>query len=167
MSPSEGERTSPPKPVFLAALRLLAAKRLTRAQLAKKLRDRGFADEVIRDAVAECERRRYLDDRTFAQLFVANAIERKPVGQMRLVRELIKQGVDGDLAREMAGQAESGEDERLELAIQKFEASKPGERFDRLARKLYALGYTPSAVSRALRRRAAERAQIGELEELP
>jgi len=162
----EADRPGPAKPVFLTALRMLAAKRLTRAQLRKKLRDRGFADEAIRDAVEECERRQYLDDRTFAQLFVANAIERKPVGQMRLVRELIKQGVDGDLAREMAAQAESGEDERLERAIQKFEASRPGERFDRLARRLYALGYTPPAVSRALRRRAAERAQIGELEDL-
>jgi regulatory protein len=167
MPASGGEHPSPPKPVFLTALRLLAAKRLTRAQLAKKLRDRGFADEVIREAVAECERRRYLDDRTFAQLFVANALERKPVGPMRLVRELIKQGVDGDLAREMAAQADSNEDERIDRAIEKFEASRPGERFDRLARRLYALGYTPSAVSRALRRRAAGHPNVVELEELP
>jgi len=166
VSTSGGDAPRPPKPVFLTALRLLAAKRLTRAQLAKKLRDRGFAEDVVRETVAECETRRYLDDRTFAQLFVANAIERKPVGQMRLVRELIKQGIDGELAREMAAQAATGEDERLDRAIAKFEMSKPGERFDRLARRLYALGYAPSAVARALRRRAHERPPLGELEDL-
>src|SRR5262249_49678799 len=72
------------KPVFITALRLLAGKRLSRAQLAKKLRDRGFAPDVIREAVEECERRKYLDDRTFAQLFVASALEKKPIGPLRL-----------------------------------------------------------------------------------
>jgi regulatory protein len=154
-------------PIFLAALRMLAAKRLTRAQLAKKLRDRGFAPDVVRDIVAECEQRRYLDDRTFAQLYVANAIEKKPVGRLRLMHELIKQGVDGDLAREVVAETEAGEDERLDRAIRKLEMRRPGERFDRMARRLVTLGYTASSVARALRRRSRDGPDTGELEELP
>ncbi len=166
MPASEGSPHGLAKPVFLTALRLLAAKRLSTAQLARKLRDRGFAADVVREAVAECERRKYIDDRTFAQLYVTNAIEKKPIGRMRLLRDLIKQGIDGDLAREVVAETDAGEDERLERAICKLEASRPGERFDRLARRLVNLGYTPPVVARALRHRAREGAAIGDLEEM-
>ena len=153
--------------VFTTALRMLAGKRLSKAQLAKKLRDRGFAPDVVRDAVAECERRRYIDDRTFAQLFVASAIEKKAIGPLRLMRDLLKQGIDGDLAREVIAQTDEGHDDRLERAIRKLEASRPGERFDRLARRLVTQGFTAPAVARALRARAASGMVIEELEEMP
>jgi len=154
------------KPVYVTALRMLAGKRLTKAQLRRKLRDRGFAPEVVRDAVAECERRKYLDDRTFAQLFVASALEKKPIGPLRLMRDLIKQGIDPDLAREIVGQTEEGHDERLQLAIAKLEATRPGERADRLARRLVTQGFTAGAIARALRERAARGPVLEEFEEL-
>jgi len=166
MGAPETAGSGPHKPVFITALRMLAGKRLTKAQLAKKLRDRGFAPDVVREAVAECERRKYLDDRTFAQLFVASAIEKKAIGPLRLMRDLVKQGIDGDLAREVIAQTESTHDERLQRAIAKLEATRPGERFDRMARRLVTQGFTASAVARALRERAARGPVFGELEEL-
>src|SRR5579872_5741786 len=130
--------TGPPasKPVFGVAVRLLAAKRLTRAQLVKKLRDRGFAPEAIRESVAECERRGYLDDRTFAQLYVKSILERKPLGPMRLLRDLLRQGVDQSVAREVLNEAGGDEEQRIESALHKLEVTRPGERADRLARRL-------------------------------
>ena len=142
------------KPVLITALRMLAGKRLSKAQLRKKLRDRGFAPEAVNEAVAECERRRYIDDRTFAQLFVASALEHKAIGPLRLMRDLIKQGIDADLAREVIAETEDGHDERLQRAIERLEMTRPGERFDRLARRLVNLGFTAPAVARALRERA-------------
>lgn len=156
----------PGKPVFIAAVRMLAGKRLTKAQLRKKLRDRGFAPDVVREAVEECERRKYLDDRTFAQLFVANVLEKKAVGPLRLMRDLIKQGIDPDLAREIVGQTEQSHDERLERAIAKLESSRPGERADRMARRLVTQGFTAGAIARALRQRAARGPVLEEFEEL-
>ena len=155
------------KPVFITALRMLAGKRLSRAQLQKKLRDRGFAPDAVREAVAECERRKYIDDRTFAQLFVASVLERKAIGPLRLMRDLLKQGIDADLARETIAQTADGDDARLERAIEKLEISRPGERFDRLARRLVTQGFTAPAVSRALRQRAARGPALEELEEMP
>jgi regulatory protein len=154
------------KPVFITALRMLAGKRLTKAQLQKKLRDRGFAPEAVREAIAECERRRYLDDRTFAQLFVASVLEKKAIGPLRLMRDLIKQGIDGDLAREIVAETQGSHDERLERAIAKLEAARPGERADRLARRLVTQGFTAGAIARALRQRAARGPVLEEFEEL-
>lgn len=155
------------KPVFITALRMLAGKRLSRAQLSKKLRDRGFAPDVVREAVAECERRKYIDDRTFAQLFVTSALEKKPIGPMRLMRDLLKQGIDAELAREIIAQTDADHDERIDRAIHKLELARPGERFDRLARRLVTQGFTAPAVARALRRRAAQGPVMQELEEMP
>jgi regulatory protein len=154
------------KPVFITALRMLAGKRLSKAQLHKKLRDRGFAPEAVSEAVTECERRKYIDDRTFAQLFVASALEKKAIGPLRLMRDLLKQGIDADLAREIIAETDEGHDERLERAITKLEASRPGERFDRLARRLVTQGFTAPAVARALRQRAARGLMMDELEEM-
>lgn len=166
MAPSKSPGPAGSAMAYAAAVRLLAGKRLTSAQLAKKLRDRGFAPDCAREAVAECERRRYLDDRTFAQLFVTGALEKKPVGPMRLLRDLTRQGVDADLAREAIANADANEDERIQLAIDKLEASRPGERYDRIARRLQTLGFTPPAIARALRVRGAAGMDIGQLEEL-
>ena len=166
MAGSAGDFRSLAKPVFLTALRLLAAKRVTKAQLYKKLRDRGFAPDVIRDAVSECERRGYLDDRTFAQLFVTNAIEKKPVGRLRLLRDLIKQGIEPELAREAIAETEAGEEQRLDEAIRELQMRRPGERYDRLARRLVTLGFTAPSIARALRKRAQQREALGEFEEI-
>jgi regulatory protein len=145
---------------------MLAGKRLTKAQLQKKLRDRGFAPEAVREAIAECERRKYLDDRTFAQLFVASALEKNAIGPLRLMRDLVKQGIDADLAREIVAETEGSHDERLERAIAKLEAARPGERADRLARRLVTQGFTAGAIARALRQRAARGPVLQEFEEL-
>ena len=152
-------------PVFGAAVRLLAAKRLTKLQLWKKLRDRGFAPDAVRDAVDECERRRYLDDRTFAHLYVKSALERKPVGPLRLLRELIRQGVDQSTARAVLAEVDDDEELRIERALAKLHATRPGDRYDQLARRLHSMGYGAPAIARVLRRRARE-GTIGELEDL-
>ena len=154
------------KPVFGVAVRLLAGKRLTKAQLGKKLRDRGFAPEAAREAVAECERRSYLDDRNFAQLYVTSILARKALGPMRLLHDLIRQGVDSATAREVLDEVGGDEEERIERALRKLEATRPGDRFDQLARRLHTLGYGAPAIARALRRRAGNGSAIGALEDL-
>jgi len=152
-------------PVFGVAVRLLAAKRLTRLQLVKKLRDRGFASDGVRDAVAECERRGYLDDRTFAQLYVKSVLERKPVGPLKLLRELVRQGVDQTTARAVLAEVDDDEDTRIERALDRLHAIRPGDRYEQLARRLQTMGYGAPAIARVLRRRARE-GTIGELEDV-
>jgi len=154
------------KPVFGVAVKLLAGKRLTKAQLGKKLRDRGFAPEAVREAVAECERRRYLDDRVFAQLYVKSILERKPVGPMRLLSDLVRQGVDHHVARAIIDEASDDEEARIERALSKLETTRPGDRPDRLARRLHTMGYTAPAIARVLRRRAQDGSALDALEDL-
>ncbi|MDE2572230.1 MAG: RecX family transcriptional regulator, partial [bacterium] len=70
---------------YVTALRMLARRRLTEAALFAKLEQKGFSEEDVRAAVERCKSERYLDDRLFAQLHVTGALERRNVGDRRVV----------------------------------------------------------------------------------
>lgn len=141
-----------------AALRLLAGKRLSRLQLSQKLRDRGYPPGDVDDAVSECERLRYIDDRSYAELYVKSVLERKPLGRMRLLNELRKHGIDADLAREVLDQhTVEDESERIDRALTKLEALRPQDSFGQLGRRLERLGFTAPQIFAAMRRRAETR----------
>lgn len=143
-----------------AAVRLLSARRMTKSQLAQKLRDRGHAAEAIEAALAECERRKYLDDRTYAQLHLKSVLDRKAVGRLRLFQELVRNGVDGDLAREVLDELEDDEESRIERALAKLEAMRPADGYAQLGRRLERLGFGAPNISRALRRSAERRGNM-------
>jgi len=148
-------------PAIPAAVRLLSVRRLSKAQLRQKLRDRGYAADAIEEAIRECERRRYLDDRTFAQLHVKNALDRKAVGRMRLLHELLRHGIESELAREVLDELDDDEDTRIDRALAKLEATRPQDRYGQLARRLERLGFSAPHIARALRRRAQDRGPVG------
>jgi len=143
-----------------AAVRLLSGKRMTRAQLAQKLRDRGYEAVAIEEALDTCEERRYLDDRTFAQLHVKSVLDRKPVGRMRLLHDLLRAGVDGDLAREVLDGFSDDEEDRIDRALAKLEALRPYDGYEQLGRRLERQGFTAPEIAKALRKRAKTRGAI-------
>lgn len=136
-----------------AAVKLLSARRLTKARLAEKLRNLGYANEAVLEAVAECERRKYVDDRTFAQLHVRSVLERKPLGRTRLLQDLVRYGVDDEVAASVLDDTDESEDARIDAALAKLEATRPHEGYGQCGRRLERLGFGAPAIARALRRR--------------
>ena len=153
-------------PALAAAVRLLSYKRLTKSQLAQKLRDRGYDPEAIETAVATCEERRYVDDRTYAQLYVKSVLDRKPVGRMRLLHDLLRHCIYGDLAREVLDGFTDDDEERIDRALAKLEAMRPQDRYEQLGRRLERQGFTAPEIAKALRKRAQTRGAIPEFETL-
>lgn len=149
-----------------AAVRLLSGKRLTKAQLIQKLRDRGYESSAIDEAIAACEDRRYLDDRTYAQLYVKSLLDRKPVGRMRLLHDLLRHGIDGDLAREVLDAFGEDEEERIDRALARLEAIRPQDGYEQLGRRLERQGFTAPEIAKALRKRAKTRGAIPQFETL-
>jgi len=149
--------SSQTNPALAAATRLLAAKRLSKAQLAQKLRDRGYPPDDVDESIAECDRLGYVDDRTFAQLYVKSVLDRKAVGRMRLLQDLLRQGIDGDLAREAIDEFTGDDVDRIDRALAKLEAMRPQDSFGQLGRRLERLGFAAPEIFRALRKRAETR----------
>jgi regulatory protein len=133
----------------VAALRLLAQRRLTEASLWQKLMRKGYPDDEIREAVAACRRDGYLDDALFAALFVEG--RSKAVGDARLVAELVRRGVDRETALACVARAQNGEEHRLEAALAKLFRTRPGLSYPSAARALERLGFRTAGIYRSLR----------------
>ncbi|MBV9276629.1 MAG: regulatory protein RecX [Candidatus Eremiobacteraeota bacterium] len=134
---------------LVAALRILGSRRLTEAQLWTRLERKGYPAEQIREAVADCKRNGYLDDRLFAALYVEQ--KRKPLGNARLTGELIKRGIDRTIAADVVEQASHDEAQRIERAIERIFHRKAQTSYPSAARALERLGFPASLIYCKLR----------------
>lgn len=139
---------------------MLAQRRLTEAQLWKKLAARDYPHDEIEQAVASCKADGYVDDRLYAALYVEGA--RKAVGDARLCADLVKRGIDRDSALRVVAEAEVDETARIETAYEKIRRTQPQLSYPSIARKLERLGFPSSLIYRSLRAHAA-----GDLAEHP
>ena len=137
----------------VAALKLLAQRRLSEAQLHERLRRRGYADDEVTAAVASCVRDGLVDDRLFATLYVEG--RRAPVGDARLVAELVKRGIDPDAARERVGACSEDEGARIDAAYARMRRTQPALSYQSAARKLERMGFPAALIYRTLRAHAA------------
>jgi regulatory protein len=143
----------------LTALRLLAQRRLTEAQLHERLQRKGYDDESVAAAVASCKRDGLLDDALYATLYIEG--KRAPLGDARLVGELVKRGIDRDAARERVAASGAPEAERAVAAYERMRRVQPALSYQSAARKLERLGFPASLIYRVLRERAgAELADV-------
>jgi len=137
---------------FAAALRALALRRLTEAQLWARLEAKGFDEGATREAVERCKAHGYVDDRLFAQLFVDG--RPKAVGNARLIAELVKRGIERESAAASVARAAHDEDARLGAAVDKLFRTRPSIGYPNAARALERLGFPASSIYRHLRSRA-------------
>lgn len=149
---------------YVSALRSLAQRRLTEAQLWQRLERRGYDDGEIRAAIERCKRDGYLDDDLFARLYVEQ--KRKAVGDARLIGELVRKGVEREAASRAVRASECNESTRLDEALAKMLRAKPGISYASAARALERLGFPASSIYRRLREDAARFGPFADLAEL-
>ena len=136
----------------------MAARRLTEAQLWSRLTRKEFAPEDVRTTIAWCKAEGYLDDALFARLYVDG--RRKAVGDARLIGELVRRGVDREVASGVVSRSDHTQDQRLEGALEALFRTRPLTTYASAARRLERLGFPASAIYRQLRRHASRFASV-------
>ncbi|HEV2473130.1 MAG TPA: regulatory protein RecX [Chthonomonadales bacterium] len=79
------------------ALRYLEYAPRTRAQMLRRLQRAGCLEEEIEMVLGELELKGWLNDRAFAEQWVADRADRLKYGKSRLAVELRKQGIEPEL----------------------------------------------------------------------
>lgn len=134
---SKGAEADPFAVARAIVLRQLALAPRSRAQLEKKLRERGCPDEVAEQVLDRMTDVGLVDDEAYAELLVRSKQATRGLARKALAHELRKQGIDGDVADEALSQV-GHEDERdkAEQLVAKKMRSMHGLDADTQARRL-------------------------------
>ena len=139
------------------ALKLLARRELSAADIRTRLLQREYTPEEVDAAIARLQESRALDDRRVARAYARTALSIKGRGILRVSRELQAMGIARDVITEAVTEVFGDLNERalIDKAIQKKLRGKPANTMQdraRLYQFLMRQGFSPAAVTAALRR---------------
>ena len=106
---------------FQRAVKLLAAKPRSIAELRERLSERCSSKAVIETVIARLREYGYLDDERYALGYASSKVRQQPVGRRRLEQSLARKKVERSVANEALNQvfAETPEEELIDKAVEK------------------------------------------------
>ncbi len=142
-----------------AALRLLAARERSRAELRTKLAGKGYPRDTIDGILERLRETQLQSDERFAESFATEAQRNRGLSSYAVQGELRRRGVDKDLAARAATEGPEQEEARAtELAARKaarLTGYPPDVRYRRILSFLARRGF-PAELCRRLAARAAD-----------
>lgn len=117
------DREQPKDPAHLArdlCYRLLTARPRTRVELRDALARKGIESEVAEDVLDKFNKAGLIDDTDFAESWVRSRHANQGLGRRALKSELLRKGVDKEIAEEAVGALDgTAEEERARALVRK------------------------------------------------
>jgi SOS response regulatory protein OraA/RecX len=142
---------------YLDALHMLSRRGLTVHECRSRLAERQHPESEIDAAIEHLLETGGLNDHKLARAQAETAVEIKGRGRLRILRELAARGVDRETASRAVAEAFENRDERrlIARALERKLRGRPkpttAAELARLYQYLMRQGFTPAAVSAALR----------------
>jgi regulatory protein len=146
-------------PAYVAALRMLARRDLSEAQIRERLGRRGHASDAIDRAVARLAEEGAVDDRRVAAAIAHSETAIKRHGRRRVERQIEQAGISRATARAAVDEVFGGIDEEdlleaaLDRRLRRGRMIDGPPEFARLYRYLIGQGFDPDRVVQVLDRR--------------
>ena len=139
------------KSAIQTAARSLARCEQCRASLERKLLQKEFDKETIGIALDYLESKKYLDDARYASSWIRSHCAFRPLGSIRLVRELCMRGVSREIAEDaVKSYFESvDETEMCRLAFEKLSSKNKSEK--NLTKSLADKGFSYKIIQRIIK----------------
>jgi len=144
---------------YVAALKLLARRELSEAQVRQRLARKGFEGDAVDEAIAKLKAERAIDDARVAEAIARTETAVKRRGKLRVRRRIESAGISSAEARRAVNEAfgDIDADALLEAALAKrlraTASIKDDREFQRLYRYLIGQGFESDQVIRILQRR--------------
>jgi regulatory protein len=132
------------------ALRLLARREHSRAELVRKLEQAGFDTSDIQPLLDEFEQKNWLSDRRFAESYVAD--HRARSGSIKLAYDLRQRGVSDSIIEAVLSDSRDSEIDRAREVWKKKFGSLPADAAEksRQMRFMQSRGFTFDIIRRAI-----------------
>ncbi len=154
---SESDREKILQKALGAAIKLLSRRIHTVEELKNRLLKQDVSEDILPDVIAECLRRKYLNDETVAKYYL-DELRRKSYGP-RYIRQYMRQkGLESDLIEEIFEQYQSEYDES-DIARRAYhkkskmlgQKESPQKRREKIHRYLCSRGFSMSVISELIR----------------
>jgi regulatory protein len=154
------ERARDPDAVREAALKLLERSRRTRADLSRRLREKGYAAAIVDQVIGRLGSVGLVDDAEYALAYLAERWGRRAAGWRRLEADLRRRGIDGEAiaAARSRFEAERGRADEVSLArrviaqaARRLAKLEPRVRRQRLYALLARRGFDGEVIDAAMR----------------
>ncbi len=128
-----------PSDPYVAALKMLASRELSEAQIRERLARRGYDSTAIDETVRRLRDERAIDDVRAAEAVVRTEVSVRRHGRRRVELHLERAGIDTETARRVVGEAFEAldEDAQIEAAIGRRLRGRPLIADDRELQRLY------------------------------
>jgi regulatory protein len=135
---------------LVKAMNYLAARSLSEKELLMKLRKAGYSDMECDSAIAECVKRRYLNDEQLTADCV-DILHQRNLGARQIRQKLLRRGLDGEEISELLESRPEDEEDAARRAMEGklrllSRETEPRKKREKLFRFMISRGFAPSLV---------------------
>ncbi|MDI6801784.1 MAG: regulatory protein RecX [Thermodesulfovibrionales bacterium] len=140
--------------VLKYAFKLLGCRDRSEKELGERLKQKGFSEDIAREAVAYLKDRGFIDDRRFAEILKRAAVERKYLGSKGIKKYLMSRGIPSEIIADISEGDDFDFDTAKRLAEKKLRHMKGIDANDvrkRLWGALYRKGFQSNIINRVIK----------------